>query len=94
MDQVEKPVLVHCQHGEGRSVMLCAVYRMQHEGWSNQQAFDATARLPESLRFLNHWFPGLRRFRENDSKGQFVLHYHPVPATELAKQTPLSTPAK
>lgn len=75
MDEAEQPVLIHCQHGEGRSVMMCAVYRIRNEGWSNQEAFDGTARLPDSLRFLNTWFPSLRRFRQTDTKGQFVLHY-------------------
>jgi uncharacterized protein (TIGR01244 family) len=94
MDKAEQPVLIHCQHGEGRSVMLCAIYRIQAEGWSNQQAFDGTARLPESLRFLNAWFPGLRRFRQTDAKGQFVLNYHrhepKVASTPTAAEAALS----
>tara|TARA_R110002096_G_scaffold296_16_gene1712 strand:- start:814 stop:1590 length:777 start_codon:yes stop_codon:yes gene_type:complete len=71
----ERPVLVHCEHGEGRSVMMCALHRIQNEGWSNARAFDGTARLPDSLRFLNRVFPNLRRFKEEHTKGQFVLHY-------------------
>jgi protein-tyrosine phosphatase len=92
LDQVEKPVLVHCQHGEGRSVMMCAVYRIEQQGWSNAQAFDGTARLPDSLRFLTQWLPSLRRFRAADKKGQFVLNYQvrkpaaaPAPRTILSK---------
>ncbi|MFT4512118.1 MAG: hypothetical protein ACI91B_000805, partial [Planctomycetota bacterium] len=50
--KAERPVLVHCQHGEGRSVMMCAVHRIQNEGWSNAQAFDGTVRLPDGLRFI------------------------------------------
>jgi protein tyrosine phosphatase (PTP) superfamily phosphohydrolase (DUF442 family) len=75
--QAEPPVLVHCQHGEGRSVMMCAVHRIQNEGWNNAQAFDGTARLPDELRFLNTLFPSLRRFREEQNKGRFVLNYTP-----------------
>lgn len=73
----EPPVLVHCQHGEGRSVMMCAVHRIENEGWSNERAFDGTARLPDALRFLNTPFPALRRFRTEHTKGQFVLNYRP-----------------
>lgn len=77
LETAERPVLVHCQHGEGRSVMMCAIHRMQNEGWSNAQAFDGTARLPDCLRVLNELFPSLRRFRSEHSKGQFVLDYKP-----------------
>ena len=73
--KAETPVLVHCQHGEGRSVMMCAVHRIQNEGWSNAEAFDGTARLPDELRFLNSVFPSLRRFRTTQNKGRFVLNY-------------------
>lgn len=75
--KAEQPVLVHCQHGEGRSVMMCAVHRIQNEGWSNAQALNGTARLPDGLRFLNGMFPDLRRFRAEHTKGQFVLDYAP-----------------
>jgi len=66
--------------------MMCAVHRMQNEGWSNKDAFDGTARLPDSLRFLNKWFPSLRRFRD-DTKGRFVLHYQPVPTPKPQRTT-------
>jgi protein tyrosine/serine phosphatase len=32
------PVLVHCKHGIGRSVLLAALYRIELEGWSKEQA--------------------------------------------------------
>lgn len=82
MESAERPVLVHCEHGEGRSVLLCAIYRMECEGWSNEQAFNGTARLPDSLRCLNGIFPGLRRLGVEDTKGKFVRNY--VPAARVA----------
>ncbi|MCK5943888.1 MAG: dual specificity protein phosphatase family protein [Planctomycetes bacterium] len=82
MEQAERPVLVHCQHGEGRSVMMCAIHRIENEGWTNRGAFDGTCRLPDGLRFLTNWFPALRRFRETHPKGRFVLGY--VPQRALA----------
>jgi len=75
--EAETPVLVHCQHGEFRSVMMCAIHRIQNEGWTNAEAFDGTARLPEELRFLNGMFPSLRRFGAEQPKGRFVLNYKP-----------------
>lgn len=91
MDRAERPVLVHCQHGEGRSVMMCAIHRIQNEGWTNQGAFDGTVRLPDGLKFLSSWFPGLRRFRESHPKGRFVLGYvkmrEQAQAAEAALQT-------
>ncbi|HEB53347.1 MAG TPA: hypothetical protein ENI87_08850 [bacterium] len=78
MQTAERPVLVHCHHGESRSVMMAAIHRIQNEGWSNEGAFQATARLPESLRFLSLLVPPLFRFRDDD-KGKMVLEYRPDP---------------
>jgi len=89
MDAAERPVLVHCQHGEGRSVMMCAIHRIQNEGWTNEGAFEGTTRLPDSLKFLNCWFPELRRFRESHPKGRFVLGY--VPRTGERATSPRPT---
>ena len=73
MASAERPVLVHCHHGEGRSVWMCAIHRIQNEGWSNEAAFDGTSRLPDCLRFVTAWFPGLRRFDAAQPKGRMVL---------------------
>lgn len=32
------PILVHCFAGIHRTGAYCAIYRMEHEGWSNEQA--------------------------------------------------------
>jgi uncharacterized protein (TIGR01244 family) len=93
MDRAPRPVLVHCQHGEGRSVMMCAIHRIQNEGWTNEGAFDGTARLPDGLKFLNCWFPGLRRFRESHPKGRFVLGYVKVAEATAPRDQPEGTPA-
>jgi uncharacterized protein (TIGR01244 family) len=79
MTTAERPVLVHCHHGEGRSVWMCAIHRIQNEGWSNEAAFDGTSRLPDGLRFVTAWFPGLRRFDAAEPKGRMVLEYKPRP---------------
>ena len=32
------PVLIHCYHGVGRAEMYSALYRIEYENWSNEQA--------------------------------------------------------
>jgi tyrosine-protein phosphatase SIW14 len=34
------PVLVHCFAGKHRTGAYCAIYRMEMEGWTNEQAID------------------------------------------------------
>ncbi|NBZ87622.1 tyrosine-protein phosphatase [Stagnihabitans tardus] len=34
------PVLVHCHHGADRTGLICALYRLLHQGWSRQEAID------------------------------------------------------
>ena len=65
MDRPEnRPVLVHCRHGKGRSRLLAALFRIEHEGWSNKRAWRATRIMPYLGSFAAH-----RR------KGKFMLNY-------------------
>ncbi len=41
-DQSNRPVLIHCHHGEGRAVLFSAIYRMEYEGWENDRARRAS----------------------------------------------------
>jgi len=34
------PVLIHCLAGKHRTGAMCAVFRMEHDHWTNQQAID------------------------------------------------------
>jgi len=61
-----RPVLIHCQHGIGRATLYSAIYRMELEGWSNEQA-----------RSTAYWRSGLGSFEAGDSKGRFLLDYTP-----------------
>ena len=36
------PVLIHCEHGEGRAVLFSAIYRIEFENWSNERARRAS----------------------------------------------------
>lgn len=37
-DEDSWPVFVHCQHGADRTGVVCAVYRMQFDRWSEREA--------------------------------------------------------
>jgi protein tyrosine/serine phosphatase len=37
-DRYPPPILVHCFAGEHRTGAFCAIYRMEIEGWSNEEA--------------------------------------------------------
>jgi protein tyrosine/serine phosphatase len=42
-DKANYPVLIHCYHGIGRSQLFSAIYRIEYEGWSNEEARDKAA---------------------------------------------------
>ena len=75
MKAAKQPSLVHCQHGQGRSVLAVSVWRIEEEGWSNEDAFLATSRLPEELRFLDGVIGWIRRFDRDTAKGRVLLEY-------------------
>jgi protein tyrosine/serine phosphatase len=58
------PVLIHCYHGIGRAQLYAALYRMEYEGWSNEEA-RAQAAFP--LRFSS--------FDDGKPKGEFLKNY-------------------
>ena len=61
------PVLVHCKHGMGRSVLLAALYRIEFEGWSGEDATDKA-----------FWQSGLGfEFLPSGDKGKFIKAYSP-----------------
>jgi protein tyrosine phosphatase (PTP) superfamily phosphohydrolase (DUF442 family) len=65
MDDPDRyPVLIHCYHGEGRSSLFVALYRIEYEGWTNEQARQATRAFPE-----------LSSFGHDERKGIFLREY-------------------
>ncbi|WP_297507750.1 dual specificity protein phosphatase family protein [Flavobacterium sp.] len=58
------PVLIHCYHGIGRAQLYAALYRMEYEGWSNEEARAQTA-FP--IRFSS--------FDDGKPKGEFLKNY-------------------
>jgi protein tyrosine/serine phosphatase len=39
-DSANQPVYVHCLHGEDRTGTMCAIYRMNHQGWKLDHAYS------------------------------------------------------
>jgi protein-tyrosine phosphatase len=39
-DPANQPVYVHCEQGVGRTGIMCAAYRVAHDGWSADQAIQ------------------------------------------------------
>ena len=44
-DPANHPVLIHCEHGSGRTGVMAALYRMEFEGWEADEA----------VREARHW---------------------------------------
>lgn len=51
IEMVDGPTFIHCRHGKDRTGFMCAVYRMQVQGWTFEQAKD------ELFAEGFHWFP-------------------------------------
>ena len=68
-----RTLLVHCHHGEGRSVLYSALYRVQFEGWTPEEALEAMVRLPSSLMWLNDLVPSLAAIQRDDRKGELLF---------------------
>ena len=77
-DPANRPTLIHCYHGIGRTELFVALYRMEFEGWSNQKA-RAQAR----------FFLPYSSFSDTSEKGRFLIAYRPHPEQNLLKPNPL-----
>jgi len=64
------PVLIHCYHGTGRAQIYSAVYRLEYEGWKNEDARAKT-------RFIVEGFGYRSSFAKGKSKGDFLINYKP-----------------
>lgn len=60
------PVLMHCYHGTGRAQIYSAIYRIEYEGFTNDEARKKTRTL---LKFSS--------FDDGKPKGEFLKSYEP-----------------
>lgn len=64
-NQANYPVLIHCYHGIGRAQLYSAIYRIEYEGWSTEEARHHAA------------FPFMfSSFADGTPKGEFLKSYH------------------
>ena len=63
-DSSNYPVLIHCYHGVGRAQMFSALYRIEYEGWTNQEAREQTRLLLKGS-----------SFDEGAPKGDYLINY-------------------
>ncbi|MBI1830795.1 MAG: dual specificity protein phosphatase family protein [Planctomycetes bacterium] len=67
-DESAYPVLIHCKAGLHRTGVMAAIYRMEYDGWSRQEAM-------RELRA--HGFGHFVANSSNDYIEQYVMHYRP-----------------
>jgi hypothetical protein len=72
-DDQNYPMLIHCRAGLHRTGVLCAVYRMEYEGWSPLEAF---------AELKAHGFGYFACSIANDYVEQYVLSYRRRGTTE------------
>jgi len=70
-DERNYPVLIHCKAGLHRTGVLCAVYRMEYQGWSADEAYTE---------LKAHGFGDWVCTSANDYVEQYVLAYRRRPA--------------
>ena len=64
------PVLIHCYHGLGRTMLYSAIYRMEYENMSNNEALSKTRFIVESPVYNSS-------FAAHEPKGAFLINYKP-----------------
>ena len=79
-DPANQPVYVHCKGGKHRTGVMTAVYRMEQDGWSGDQAFDEMKQYEFGWDFLHSEF---KRFVYGYDPGKVLLArvVEPVTAT-------------
>jgi len=65
-DPANRPVLVHCHHGVGRSVLMASIFRIEFENWDN----EVVRRVVEPMHWQGNFAPDQR-------KGAYLLSYRP-----------------
>jgi len=69
-DKNSYPILIHCYHGTGRAWIYSALYRIEYENWTNEDARDQTRVLVEGFGYTSS-------FANGKVKGDFLINYVP-----------------
>lgn len=72
------PILIHCFAGQHRTGGMCAILRINQDGWTNEQAiaemkalgFEAIDDTPDLLNYLRNYRPRSDVFRPVGQRGQ------------------------
>ncbi len=67
-NQDNYPVLIHCYHGLGRTMLYVALYRIEYEGFSNEDARSMTRFIVESPLYDSS-------FASGKNKGDYLINY-------------------
>lgn len=65
-DPQNRPILIHCIHGVGRTGVFSAIYRIEYQNWSHTRA------LLEAM-----LMSGFGSFRPSSDKAKFIKDYEP-----------------
>lgn len=68
LDPAKQPVYFHCAHGKDRTGTMCAILRMELDGWTNEEAWDEMQafgfnQVWENLRNFVHGYKPSGRYR-------------------------------
>ncbi|QKX04514.1 protein phosphatase [Aquimarina sp. TRL1] len=69
------PVLIHCHHGTGRAILYSALYRIEYENFTNEQARQKT-RFPVLLSPFDHGTPKgewLKKYASREQQKEKIL---------------------
>lgn len=69
MDEAQRPVFVHCQHGRDRTGTMVGIYRIKHDGWTYQKAYAEMKEKGFRTFFLGLSF-GVKRFAKQNGASQ------------------------
>ena len=67
-DKANYPVLFHCKAGLHRTGIMAAIYRMEYNGWSRQDAMRECAPTASGISSATY---------SNDYIEQYIMHYKP-----------------
>jgi len=81
-DPANHPVLVHCEHGVGRTGVMSAIYRMEFDGWDVDRAI-------REARFYAHW----DSFGPEQNKTAYLKSYVPRRLRPKGLPPPVPGPA-